>query len=345
MSDHAGAEIRKILIVRAGRGGDLIMITPAVKALLTAFPEAEFHLLTTTDGQRIMDGYSDRITRVLLYTRRFPRTLVRQQRLRREILAEGYDRVYIFEAKPHYRRWLRGTAPRIFATEGRPGPRHNAAWNLDVVAESLDHSIERGWVNLPVTEAGRAKARALLTDAGVAPAAKLVGLHPTYSGTGLPLFRGRLDTRHRMWPAESFVELTRILTARAAEADLKLALVVDALPEELRHVQPIVDRSGGALTLLAAEPDFDRYKGLLSLLDVLVTANTGPMHMAAALNTPMVALFSHWTPDDCGPYMDPDRYTILQAEDLSDGGAGLADIAPDVVAEAVLTLLAQAGRP
>ncbi len=94
-------------------------------------------------------------------------------------------------------------------------------------------------------------------------------------------------------------------------------MVIDALPEEVKYVQPIVEQSGGAITLLAAPPAFQRYKGFLSLLDVLVTPNTGPMHMAAALGTPLVALFSRWSPEDCGPYMDPARYLVLRAEDTA----------------------------
>ena len=104
MGSPGGGRQEKILVVRAGRGGDLIMITPALNALLGAFPAAEFHLLSTGDGRRIMAGYDSRLTRIFLYSRRFPRTLVLQRELLKEFKAEGYTRIYIFETKPHYRR-------------------------------------------------------------------------------------------------------------------------------------------------------------------------------------------------------------------------------------------------
>ena len=315
------------------------MITPAVDALLAAFPEAEFHLLTTGDGRRIMAGYHKRITRSFIYSRRFPRTLVLQRSLLKQFRAEGYARVYIFETKPHYRHWLRGVAPQIFAQSGTSADGHYCNRCLDLVADSLDVPPVRGWVSLPVEEQGRLNARTLLEENGVDPAARLVGLHPTFSGTGLPLFRDRHGNRHRMWPGESFAQLASILTEMAQEAGMKLALVIDALPTEKKFAQPIVDQCGGAITLLAAAPDFQRYKGLLSLLDVLVTPNTGPMHIAAALDTPLVALFSNWSPDDCGPFMDPQRYQVLQAENTGHPERGLAAIEPRVVAEVVMDLL------
>ena len=58
--------VEKILIVRIGLGGDLVMITPALNGLLAAFPKAEFHLLTSSEGQRVMKGYDRRITRFWL---------------------------------------------------------------------------------------------------------------------------------------------------------------------------------------------------------------------------------------------------------------------------------------
>ena len=339
MTGNAGRKGEKILIVRVGRGGDVIMITPALNALLEAFPEAEFHVLTTGDGRRILRGYHPRLTRVHLYTRRFPRTLLVQRRLGGVLRAEGYDHVYIFETKPHYHRWLQGLAPHICALQGTAAEGHYAVRCLDLVQGSLERPIVRGHVHLPVSEEGRAKARHLLEQSGVAPGARLVGLHPTFSGTGLAFFRERHGIKHRMWPAEAFSELARMLREGGRREGRDLAVVVDALPEELPHVQALVEAGEGAVTLLSAPPDFDRYKGLLSLLDVLVTPNTGPMHMAAALNTPLVALFSHWSPEDCGPYMSSNMFTILRAEQQANPELGLAAISPETVFEAVWPFL------
>jgi ADP-heptose:LPS heptosyltransferase len=333
----------RILVVRAGRGGDLIMITPALDALLAAEPAAEIHLLTTAEGRRILSGFSERLTRVFLYTRRFPRRLWRERQLAGELAGEGYRRIYVFETRPHYRRWLAGLAPEVHALSDH-GEGHFAARCLDLVAASVAAPVARRPVRLPVDEAGRRKARDLLARHGVDPAATLVGLHPTFSGAGLPWLRDRRGNRHRLWPPDAFAELARLLAGQARSSVRPLAIVIDSLPGDTDRARMIADRSGGAVTVLSAPPDFQRYKGLLSLLDVLVTANTGPMHMAAALGTRLVALFSGWQPADCGPYTDPATYRVLQAEDTAHPSRGLAAIAPGDVAAAVWDVLGPVGH-
>jgi hypothetical protein len=44
----------------------MLMITPALRALMDACPEAEFHMLTSIDGQRVLKGFSAQLTTFLL---------------------------------------------------------------------------------------------------------------------------------------------------------------------------------------------------------------------------------------------------------------------------------------
>ena len=104
-------------------------------------------------------------------------------------------------------------------------------------------------------------------------------------------------------------------------------------------VEEIVRESGNAITLLSAQPDFERYKGLLKSLDVLVTPNTGPMHIASAVGTPVVALFSGWSVEECGPFVPPEQCRVLTAEATRHPERGLSAIEPEVVADAVFDIL------
>ncbi len=330
---------RKILVVRVGRAGDLVMITPALNALLAALPDAEFHLLTSAEGARVMRGFNLRVTRTWVYSRRFPRSMLMKGALTRAFAREGYDRIYVFETKTTYAKWLRQVGGEMFALPQDRPQGHYCDRCLAVVDDSLPEETSHGWVYLPVIASGRAQARQLLADHGVDPEALVVGLHPTFSGSRLPLFRKGRDHGHRNWPPEHFGRLGRLLQEQAAVRGRKLAVVIDALPEDKSIVEPIIEAAGGAVTLLSAPPDFQRYKGLLEAMDVLVAPNTGPMHMAAAVGTSVVALFSRWSVEDCGPYMDPARYLVLQAKDTLHPAAGLAAITPEQVAEAVWRLL------
>ena len=326
------AQSEKYLVVRVGRGGDMVMITPALRALLGARPAADVHLLTMKEGARVLRGFDDRITRVWDYSRRFPARLLLERRLKSALRAEGYQGVLCFETRPFYRKWLGDLAPSWHGLDTCPPPAHFTDGCLDLVAAAVGGPIERGGLELPVSDEGRVRARALLVDHGVDPAARLVGLHATFSGSGNPL-RDRRGRRHRHWPASSWAELARLLQAGARARDLPLAVIIDSLPEERPLVAPIAAAGEGAVTVLTAPPDFERYKGLLAELDLLVSPNTGPMHMAAALGTHVVALFSGWSSLDCGPYTPPERRDILTPPA---GDERLAAITPAVVTATVL---------
>jgi ADP-heptose:LPS heptosyltransferase len=118
--------------------------------------------------------------------------------------------------------------------------------------------------------------------------------------------------------------------------------VVDVLPAERVLLAPFLERAGDAVTVLCGPPDFERYKALLARLALLVTPNTGPMHVAAAVGTPVVALFSGWSPAECGPFVPADRVRILRAEDTPTPERGLAAIGADTVFEACAALLSSA---
>jgi heptosyltransferase-1 len=332
--------VTRILVVRMGRAGDMVMITPALKALAAARPDAEIHLLTGDEGARTLRGFDPSIVRVWRYTRRFPQSWLRQRPLRRDLVAQGFDHVFAFESKPFYREWLGDVGGAFHGLDAGRFRRHFARRCLDLVAEAMEIPVEDRPVWLPVTDAGREKARALLVDAGVDPDGPVVGLHPTFSGSRLPWGRDRRGRRHRHWPAGSWGRLAALLRQHGREAGRPPAVVVDVLPEDRDVLRPLLDEAAGAVTVLSAPPDFERYKALLAGMSALVSANTGPMHMAAAVGTPVVALFSGWDPADCGPFVPADQVTVLRAEDTPRASLGLAALDPADVAAAVASALA-----
>jgi len=98
-------------------------------------------------------------------------------------------------------------------------------------------------------------------------------------------------------------------------------------------------RAEGAVTILSGPPDFERYKAVLERLRLFVVPNTGPMHVAAAVGTPVVALFSRWSPAECGPFVPAERQRVLRAEDTPEPGRGLAAIAAERVFDACRSFL------
>jgi heptosyltransferase I len=323
---------KRILVVRVGRAGDMVMITPALEAVLARYPEAEIHALTSTEGTRVLQGFDPRLTRMLLYERRGIGSFLERGRVRREVAAGGYSYIYCFETNPSYRRLFEttGVVVRMLGPEDRH--LHFAERCLRLVHEGPSPKACRLW--LPLTEAGRTAARTMLAAADVGEHTFVVGLHPSFSGVRLKNWRRRQRLRQKAWPLERFGMLARRLKEHADACRLDLRIIVDLLPVERPLGENLVQAAGGCVTLFTEPPDFERYKATIARMNLLVTPNTGPMHIAAALGTPVVALFAEFDPNDCGPYTDAARYAVLRAEHTTQPDAGLSAIPVDAVFEA-----------
>jgi ADP-heptose:LPS heptosyltransferase len=330
---------KRVLAVRVGRGGDLVMITPALRMLLDGLPDAELDLLTSTDGPRILRGFDPRLARFHVYHRRFPAALLLRPRLRAALRREGYERIYLFESHPHYRALVEGAASEVHTLGDATQERHYCDRCMDVVEPTLARPQPRGWISLPVTEAARAAASGYLAAHGIADGDRLVGLHLTFSESARGLFAGRRGLKNRVWPDAAGAELARRLVEHGRSQGRPIRPVVDILPHERGLLAGFLERAGDAVTVLSGPPDFERYKAVLARLALLVTPNTGPMHVAAAAGTPVVALFSGWSPAECGPFVPPGRARILRAEDTAEPARGLAALSADAVFEACRVFL------
>ena len=334
----------KILILRVGRVGDLVMITPALRALLCHFPESEFQLMVGQDSAHALKGFDPRITRVHVYDRRFLRNRKRQNTLK-ELQDQDFSRVYVFETNPYYHKLAEKICPDVYGVNNRIPDIHYSRRCLDAVQQSLSSPVEQNWITLPVIPEGREKASEILEQAGVTPESVLIGMHLGNSAMHRMFFRKTKDRHHRAWPLENFAQLAKRLAQYGDERSLPLKIIVDLLPQEQALGRRLLHQSDGAVTLIQAPPHFERYKALLKRLSLLVTPNTGPMHIAAAVGTPVVALFSGWSVKDCGPFVPESRYAILRAEDTPQPQLGLAAILSEHVFEACLPFLEPARHP
>ncbi len=314
----------RVLVVRVGRVGDMIMITPALQAILARHPGAEIHLLTSDEGARVLRGLDPRVTCVLRYEREGIASFLQRRHLRREIADGGYSHIYCFETNPSYRRLVDADGPAFHTVTPDNRHLHFAERCLRVVLDGPPLPSSGVW--LPVTDDGRAAAHTLLAAAGIGQGSFVVGMHPSFSGVRAWDWRRSGRQRQKAWPLEYFGMLARRLRAHAAVRGMDLHVVVDLLPAERPFGEALVSAAGGEITLLTQRPDFERYKATIARMNLLIAPNTGPMHLAAALGTPVVALFAGFDPNDCGPYTDPARYAVLRAEDTEQPDKGLSAI-------------------
>jgi len=294
--------IRRVLLLRLERIGDLLMVLDAICDASGAWPDAEIDLAVgrwNAPLASLIPGVEHVHVASVPWLARGEQAdswsgLVSKAR---EWRSRRYDLVVNFEPdiRSNALAWLSGAPRRVgygsgggaallthaLTYEPQKHVRDNARRLIASAAEGRASTSASGGVRLQVPEDATERARTILSSAG----RPLVGVHA--SG-------GRAS---KQWYPSRFAEVAaRVARSRHATIVLTGGPGDRALVDEIRPALgglPIID-AVGALDLvdLAA---------LLAELDVLVTGDTGPMHLAAAMNTPVVALFGPSNPDRYGP--------------------------------------------
>lgn len=303
----------RILLLRLERIGDLLMILSALADIRAAFPSAEIDLVVGS-WNRDLAALIPAIDRV--ETMDVPwltreehgaswADLIRQAHGWR---SRKYDLVINFE--PDVRSNL---LARLSGAKRRLG--YWTGGGRSLLTESFAYEPERHVADnarqLVARAAGRAAldgtprvARLELPGEAIAEATALLG------GAARPLVGVHVSggRESKQWHLDRFAEVARAL-ATTRNATIVLTggpgdrALVDSVKRQLSGVR-VIDVSGDrALPVVAA---------LLARLDVLVTGDTGPMHLAAAVGTPLVALFGPSNPIRYGPLAD--AATVLRVD-------------------------------
>jgi len=316
----------RILVVRIGRAGDIVMITPALKALLDCYPDAEFTILTSPDGNRLLRTYSPRIKDIWVWNRSSLFAGLEKNHIKKRFKNNLFDKIYCFDTSMSIASLFHGTSAELYRQDGAIELTHSAQYYLNLVEKSCSSKRLNHHVNLPVNLDATKNIDNELEKIGITKYDTIVALHPTYSGFTTLSIRKRGARKHKLWPAEYFGELAQRLSALKLDNGSSPKIIMDLLDNEMKHGRSIVDASNNTIHLLNVTPNIERYKALLKRADLLVTPDTGPMHIAAAVGTRLVALFSGKDPSDCGPFTSPNRYTILRSESSPHPEKGISSI-------------------
>ena len=292
----------KILAIRAGRVGDIVMITPALQAIIDVYPDAELHLLTSPDGRRVLKGFAPQVTKLIVHDRKSLLAFYHLKKVEAALHAENYDKVFCFELNPRFSDLSKRLSDNAFCIDYSNESAHYSRRCLDVVARSVGKPLQDYWISLPVTDEARTRSRAILAEENISDDTFVIGLHPTYSGLKKVAWRRSKDAG-RLWPAQSFADLAKLIAAYGKEHGLDICIMMDLMPDEVDVGEEIVRLSGGAATMLVPPLDFERYKATLERMNILVIANTGPMHIAGAVGTHVVAFFGDVPPTDSAAYV------------------------------------------
>lgn len=310
-----------VAIVKLSSLGDIVHALPVASALRSARPHARISWLVEARHAPVLAGHPAITDVIVVDTRQWrrARTPVAIARalgaigdLRRQLRAHRFDVAVDLQAnlKGGVVTFATGAPTRIGFVMSRcreradalftnrrvlpsPRARHVVGQYLSLLGALGIDPPARGRFDLPVDAAAEHTIDAALAAAGLKPRDRLVILNPGAGRAG------------KKWPVEQFAELA----TRIARDGVGRVMTLWG-PGELDAAEAI---SRGGRAVLAPATDIPGLVALLRRTSVLVAADTGPLHIAAALGVPCVGLFGPTSAIRNGPYGDMHR--TLQAPD------------------------------
>ncbi|RXZ37103.1 lipopolysaccharide heptosyltransferase II [Oxalobacteraceae bacterium CAVE-383] len=307
MSGADWARAANILCVRLDNMGDVLMCTPAMRAIRQSAPGRRITLLASRSGAAVAP-FVPEIDAVLTYAAPWmknsaPHGAEEELAIARALKERAFDAAVIFTAYSqsplpaallcyladiplrlaHCRenpyRMLTGWIPE---PEPEHGIRHEVRRQLDLAA-SIGCIPDSERMSFAVRDEDLAWMRRRLAAHRIGVERPWVLLHPGATAAS------------RRYPAAHW---SRVIAMLADELGVDVALAGDT--GDARVIAAIIDAAGTALPAtvksLAGELDLGGLGAAIALAPVLVSNNSGPAHIAAAIGTPVVDLYALTNP-------------------------------------------------
>lgn len=305
---------RNLLCVRLDTAGDVLMTTPAIRALKESVPGRRVTLLTSSRGAEIAPLVPE-VDGVIAYDSPWMRTAAADDRTDADMevvrrLKEGrFDGAVIFTVysqSPLPAALLCYLAeiplriahchenPYRLLTDWLPDPepqtlvRHEVQRQLDLVA-ATGARTENDALSLRVPPGALSRVAALLGQIGIDTARPWVVLHPGASAES------------RRYPWQGFAKAARTLVREDG-----WQVVLTGTEQERELTEAIRCAMSAPACNLAGRLTLAGLCALISLAPLLISNNTAPVHIAAALGTPVVDLYALTNPQHT-PWRVPNR--------------------------------------
>jgi heptosyltransferase I len=281
----------KILIVRLGALGDIVHALPAVTALRAAHPDATVDWLVEAQHARLLDLFpiADRVIPI------DPRAWAATVATVRQLRARRYDAALDFQGLLKSALFARLSGARRvigFAKTALREPIAAVAYTETVDPGDHGHVIRKNLALL--------RAVGVETDAIALPALRvrsdLVADVEAADGPRFGILNPGAGWPNKQWPPERFGAL-----AAAVHGAAGLPWVVVWGPGEEPLARRVEEASEGT-AMLAPETSLADLTALIARASIVVAGDTGPIHLAAAVGTPVVGLYGPTSPARNGPW-------------------------------------------
>ena len=301
-----------ILLVRPRLIGDVILTTPTIRALRHRYPDATILYLVESLAAPVVAANPHLTETIVIRHRRGWRRLWEDVRLAARLWARRVDVAIDFHGGPRsaWLTWATRARVRVgYDVSGREwmytrvvgrsrdyAPRHSVLNQWDLIA-TVDEAFQdrptpdRNRLEMPVTEEARRSVDARLAALGVAAREEIVVVHVA------------AGNEFRRWPSHDFATVAGALAEGSAR---RWVLVLGSHADDptvahvVRAARMALGNEGRRIVPAVGWPLAD-VRALMERAALFVGGDSGPMHIAATSDVPIVALFGptlpvHWAP-------------------------------------------------
>lgn len=304
--------------------GDYLMNTPAISALKSRFPDAEFTLISSHKNLQMVKGY-DWYHQVIPWDNKIMHIipLIRALRRSRPELCVILHSHYPYDILAAVLSGCDVIFRDCYAKDGAHFNRYLDAWS----GEFDGHTIAR---KLKLIEG--LGCRQASPEMHLPAVCRVSHAENKRVRVGFQLGASR-DVRR--WPVEQFSRLAELLLTYYPQ----MQLITTGSPAEkvleTAFLERLPEKYHSAVECYAGKTELNDLMALVLSLDLLVTGDTGPMHIAIAGKIKTVSLFATASPDFSGPYQDNDRHCIIHQPPKENRGHPMAGITPEIVFSAI----------
>ncbi|PSB46965.1 lipopolysaccharide heptosyltransferase II [Cyanosarcina cf. burmensis CCALA 770] len=295
---------KKILCVRLDTIGDVIMTTPAIRALKTSHCDRHITLMTSSAGAVVAPLLSD-IDDLIVYDSPWLKATATRQNsepeyaIISELKARNFDAAVIFTVysqsplptaflcymagiplrlahcheNPYQllTDWIKDPEPENFT-------RHEVQRQLDLVA-SIGSKVEDKRLRVQISEIARKNIQNLLEEIRINFSQPWIIMHPGATAIS------------RRYPPESFA-----IAARKLVQDYNIQVIFTGIESEIELVESIRLQMRSPSFSLVNRLNLSELTALVEKAHLLISNNTAPVHIAAAVGTPVVDLYALTNP-------------------------------------------------
>jgi len=289
----------RILLIQISAIGDVILLTPVLRDIRRKFPKARVTMVTSAINQQLLKNCPYIDETLVFNLKECAKSPVKFLRFIQSLRERRFDLAIDFEHWPRLTPLLTyasGAKRRIgFRADGQyrhyvftgiveHGRGKHELLSYMEIAKLLECETEDTELEIWVGEEDNRWADEFLITHGIE---RIVCIHPD---------AGRTEPRRR-WTIEGYAKVADELTERYG-----IQIILTGAPSEVALSQKIAQKMQSKSIIAAGKTDINRLAALFSRSLLILCGNCGPMHLAAAAKTPVIALHGPTNPAQWGPW-------------------------------------------